>query len=266
MERQVSEQKLAKKAKMLQLFNKYDANCDGWLSKNELRLILVSLGLKDEDSAVLFDHIDANNDGKIAYTEFVHWLYASSHSDKDTVGADVFHKTLDGPQTKEEAIDELMHKVQCMLANPPDGQKALKLKDVFKMLDTNASGKLSITEFVAGAKSLGLASDEDWLEDIFNQIDTHQAKTKYRKKYTQEQIDKITAAAVDNGIEPPIFVHGFPQGDISAFCQKEVVTYSGNDKSKKGKIVYDPYAVKKKDYQITYKEFRAAFKEVLASS
>ena len=54
-------------------FRFFDRNGDGYVSTKELRKALSTIGdkLTKAESAKLFKRIDANNDGKISYEEFV---------------------------------------------------------------------------------------------------------------------------------------------------------------------------------------------------
>eukprot|EP00930_Biecheleria_cincta_P057630 TRINITY_DN4352_c0_g1_i3.p1 TRINITY_DN4352_c0_g1~~TRINITY_DN4352_c0_g1_i3.p1 ORF type:complete len:293 (-),score=73.70 TRINITY_DN4352_c0_g1_i3:344-1135(-) len=244
------------------LFKRCDVDDSGTLSRGELRSALVSCGMRSADVDTIYKAMDSNHDGQINYKEFVSWLH------KGSAEADRLVKPIagigSGPKSPEEALMELMESVNEMKdAPPPEGSKrAPTLKDVFKKLDTNGSGKISMSELKAAMKSVvGYDIDADMLKDVFAMIDTQKGKKKKLKRLSEEEQQEVIEAAIEKGIEPPRFQHGIAEGDISAFLRvpHERVMYSGNDEKKRGKIVYDPHFEPSRDYEITFKEFKAAF-------
>lgn len=63
---------------IIQTFQKWDANGDKFISRDELQKVLKSLGMTEGEVDKVFSCADVNKDGKIDYTEFVSWLYSSS--------------------------------------------------------------------------------------------------------------------------------------------------------------------------------------------
>merc|ERR1719191_1251091 len=66
--------------KLVAKFRQFDANGDGSISLDELRLILLSIGIPEADVPAIFKGADMNGDGKIDYNEFFTWLCGESKS------------------------------------------------------------------------------------------------------------------------------------------------------------------------------------------
>lgn len=244
------------------LFKKCDVDDSGTLSRGELRSALVTCGMRGADVDKIYQAMDSNHDGQINYKEFVSWLH------KGSAEAEVLIRPIaglgSGPKNAEEALLELMESVNEMKdAPPPEGSKrATTLKDVFKKLDTNGSGKLSMSEMKAAMRSVvGYDVDTDMLKEVFAMIDVEKGKKKKLKRLTPEEQQEIIDAAAEKGIDPPRFQDGIAEGDISGFIRvpHERVRYAGNNEKLKGKIVYDPHFEPARDYEITFKEFKKAF-------
>ncbi|CAJ1350548.1 unnamed protein product [Effrenium voratum] len=63
--------------RIIEVFKKFDTNSDGVISKEELTTLLTALGpdmFTGESLETLLAAMDSNNDGKVQYAEFVHWL------------------------------------------------------------------------------------------------------------------------------------------------------------------------------------------------
>lgn len=244
------------------LFKRCDGDDSGTLSRGELRSALVSCGMRGSDVDTIYQAMDTNHDGQINYKEFVSWLHKGSAEAAQMVKP--IAGIGSGPKSPEEAILELMESVNEMKdAPPPEGaKKATTLKDVFKKLDTNGSGKISMSELKAAMKSvIGYDIDSDMLKDVFAMIDVQKGKKKKLKRLSEEEQQEIIEAAIEKGIEPPRFQDGIAEGDISGFLRvpHERVMYGGDNEKKRGKIVYDPHFEPTRDYEITFKEFKTAF-------
>lgn len=244
------------------LFKRCDADDSGTLSRGELRSALVTCGMRSADVETIYGAMDRNHDGRIDYQEFVAWLHKGSDE------AEVLIRPIaglgSGPKNAEEALMELMESVNAMKdAPPPEGsKKATTLKDVFRKLDTNGSGKLSMSEMKATMKTVvGYDVETDMLKEVFAMIDVEKGKRKKLKRLSLEEQQEIIDAAVEAGKEPPRFQDGIAEGDISAFVRAphEKVRYVGNNAKLQGKIVYDPHFEPTRDYEITFKEFKQAF-------
>ncbi|XP_047333298.1 calmodulin-like protein 3 [Impatiens glandulifera] len=59
---------------MREAFNSFDQNGDGFITVDELRSVLSSLGLKqgrtEEDCRIIISRVDADGDGRVNFTEF----------------------------------------------------------------------------------------------------------------------------------------------------------------------------------------------------
>ncbi|CAK9074259.1 unnamed protein product [Durusdinium trenchii] len=72
-----AEEKAKDGQSIIEIFKKFDTNSDGVISKEELTQLLNALGpeMFTKDSLeTLLSAMDSNNDGKVQYAEFVHWL------------------------------------------------------------------------------------------------------------------------------------------------------------------------------------------------
>jgi len=157
---------------------------------------------------------------------------------------------------------------------PAEGEKPTKLKDIFKKMDENGSGKISFTEFKSATSSLGYDLDDDLLKEVFDLIDVQKSKKK-KKRLTDEEIEELISEAKakqaeDPSVEIPEFLDGFPKGDISCWLSHEKVYYCGQKEKwlKERRLIYDPNAAETRDYQITYKEFKQAlqaFKAIIGA-
>ena len=56
--------------KLKEQFNSADVNKDGFLTKDELKVLLAGLG-KDVDVGSFLNSVDVNNDGKLDFHEFI---------------------------------------------------------------------------------------------------------------------------------------------------------------------------------------------------
>ena len=70
-------------AKLEEQFSDADVNKDGFLSKDELKTLLASLG-NEIDVSVFLNSVDVNNDGKLDFNEFVIAASAGHFSKKLT--------------------------------------------------------------------------------------------------------------------------------------------------------------------------------------
>eukprot|EP00930_Biecheleria_cincta_P032794 TRINITY_DN22732_c0_g1_i2.p1 TRINITY_DN22732_c0_g1~~TRINITY_DN22732_c0_g1_i2.p1 ORF type:complete len:240 (+),score=34.09 TRINITY_DN22732_c0_g1_i2:57-722(+) len=60
-----------------QHFRAVDTDRNGFVSRAELLALFETLGLRDELFDRIFDHCDANHDGKLSFDEFVDWVFLS---------------------------------------------------------------------------------------------------------------------------------------------------------------------------------------------
>merc|ERR1719431_43510 len=121
---------------VISAFKRFDENCDGALSQQELVAGTKSLGLNLSSSEVkaIFILADVNQDGEVNYTEFVSALYP--------VAADGIAK-----------LRNSLKDIGCV-------------RQAFKKFDADGDGEISIQELKAGASSVGKFSDGE-LSAIF---------------------------------------------------------------------------------------------------
>eukprot|EP00928_Gymnodinium_smaydae_P089251 TRINITY_DN73243_c0_g1_i1.p1 TRINITY_DN73243_c0_g1~~TRINITY_DN73243_c0_g1_i1.p1 ORF type:complete len:296 (-),score=48.38 TRINITY_DN73243_c0_g1_i1:70-912(-) len=72
-------------------FSRFDASATGYLTRAEMRAMLISLGVSHKASGhkwtrehydILFDQVDTNGDGKLDYAEFADWLMDGAEEDQ----------------------------------------------------------------------------------------------------------------------------------------------------------------------------------------
>lgn len=99
------------------IFEAYDANGDGFISKDELTRVFNDIGF-DGDVGELFAEADIDQDGKISYSEFVMWMDFDDEANKlgdkvaDHYAAHKEQKLQDHSndmQLKEEQVKEKLY-------------------------------------------------------------------------------------------------------------------------------------------------------------
>jgi len=122
---------------VISAFKRFDENCDGALSQQELVAGMKSLGLNLSSSEVkaIFTLADVNQDGEVNYTEFVSALYPIA---------------ADGIAKMRNALKD----IGCV-------------RQAFKKFDADGDGEISLQELKAGAGSVGKFSDGE-LSAIFS--------------------------------------------------------------------------------------------------
>lgn len=262
------------KEMLLQIFDEWDADKNGSISCAELRKVLLAVGLKADQVKTLFVEIDANKDGEISFREFTDWLFGSNAE-----AAEV-KKWVYRTESPKEALQEFMESIKEIIANNPDVKE---LKDIFHSIDSNNNKSLNMSEFVAGAKSLGLRIDKEMLEKLFTLIDTE------RKKVTKPKAPKLKDGWDAEFTKAGVKANKHVEADVYALAgmpnlQGSDTMYCGSDEKKQGKLVHTSYAeyeeviekidpktgkkyqIRKKvneggvpDKLITFKEFEKAF-------
>jgi len=67
-------------AKIRQTFKKWDATGAGKIKEADLRSILSKSGVSDQQIDVLFQSMDKNKDGEVAYDEFINYLFSDGQT------------------------------------------------------------------------------------------------------------------------------------------------------------------------------------------
>ena len=134
---------------VISAFKRFDENCDGSLSQQELVSGVGALGLNLSSAEVkaIFTLADVNQDGEVNYTEFVSALYP--------VAADGIAK-----------IRKALKDIACV-------------RQAFKKFDADGDGEISIQELKGGAKSIGKLSDEELMLSLLLEILTIMATSAF---------------------------------------------------------------------------------------
>jgi len=119
---------------VINLFHRFDANGDGIIGYDELRELLLIIGVEPGDISQVFDQIDTNKDGKVDWDEFVAWVWSENSSMQEAlVGSSaVAAHTL-------QYIDEVLRKQASSLealfaAECKSTPNYLYKEDIFRML------------------------------------------------------------------------------------------------------------------------------------
>eukprot|EP00931_Biecheleriopsis_adriatica_P005201 TRINITY_DN106734_c0_g1_i1.p1 TRINITY_DN106734_c0_g1~~TRINITY_DN106734_c0_g1_i1.p1 ORF type:complete len:497 (-),score=101.05 TRINITY_DN106734_c0_g1_i1:52-1515(-) len=67
------------KDRILQKFKTWDTSNDGRISKDEMKAVLIKVGMTTQDAESVFETADVNKDGFVSFQEFVDWLYGHNN-------------------------------------------------------------------------------------------------------------------------------------------------------------------------------------------
>lgn len=115
-------------------FQTSDFNKNDHLDMDEFRALLALCDIFDDGIQDLFDYIDENGDGAISYEEFKKIFSNTKSMDKSNLYSEI-----------------LLQRVLTALY-----QSKTKLKVVFKRLDSNNDGQISVDELKIGLESMNL--------------------------------------------------------------------------------------------------------------
>lgn len=226
------------KEEVQKAFDLYDVDGNQTLSKSEFRAIMVKCGMRDENVKKLFDHVDCNKDGDINSKEFIKWIFDTSDTNmgdgtSSSKMANV-HQHVDRlNMTKDEALEDfflfmddvrtnaryatlrdqivldpskLKKKVSIKGTDKVEPNKPVSLNEIFKAMDTNNNGKVTMSEFVSGCNLLGIDCEDGMLANLFRVIDQEK---KMKKKIvvkggmladhstlSAEEVEAYTTAAI----------------------------------------------------------------------
>ncbi|KAK0401536.1 hypothetical protein QR680_015842 [Steinernema hermaphroditum] len=126
--------------KMWQLFKEFDTNGDGFIQKSELKEAMIKTGQSPTNREVgdIFDAADANNDGRIDFSEFL----AIARSANIEILRDVFYEidvNHDGFITKDELQDALQ-KMGHFLSDED-------AEVIFEIVDSDKDDRIDFQEF-----------------------------------------------------------------------------------------------------------------------
>ncbi|CAK9062657.1 unnamed protein product [Durusdinium trenchii] len=155
----------------LALFQRFDVNGNGTLGFDELRELLLIIGVPAADVPRLFGVIDTNSDGNIDFEEFIRWMYAQPVDAKEKM----LGSTAVAKQLLREIADSLIAKnippehlfasasvrsdgllsrdelSRILLAYLPDLSPTV-LSEAFHLCDWDHSGWINIEEFVSALR------------------------------------------------------------------------------------------------------------------
>lgn len=136
---------LQRKPALSAVFDKFDSDKSGFLSKGELycMLKLSKPKVTNDEVVALMAKIDSDHDHKVARDEFIRYWFREFHADSD--------------KEWERHID--------MLKN---GQRKVKLQVVFDCYDLNSDGILDLNEFARMLRMNGRLEDKVSAEDILD--------------------------------------------------------------------------------------------------
>jgi len=263
--------KVTDKEHILNMFDEWDGDKNGSISCMEMRKVLIEIGLKADQVKALFQQIDANRDGEISFTEFTNWLFSTGEEAKEA------KKFVYRTESPKEALSEFMAAIKEVSEGDAD------LKAIFAQIDASGNKSVNMTEFVAGAKTLGIHMDEKMLQKIFSFIDTERKKAGAKKKAPKVSDDwdkqfKDAGVKSDKHVKMDAYaLAGMPN------MEHDAVMYCGSNAKLQGKLIHhageytevitkiDPKTGKEvkitrkvneggvPDHLISFKEFEKAF-------
>lgn len=129
-----------------EIFDKYDEDKSGTISREELGKIFITLGLDDSRPELneIFANADDNRTGTIDFSEFLEMMIAASEADDDSD---------DGGDGGDEDPEEL--------------------REQLKRWDKNGDGKISSAELRAFVESEGADISEEELNALIVDLDTN---------------------------------------------------------------------------------------------
>eukprot|EP00930_Biecheleria_cincta_P068775 TRINITY_DN56611_c0_g1_i1.p1 TRINITY_DN56611_c0_g1~~TRINITY_DN56611_c0_g1_i1.p1 ORF type:complete len:328 (-),score=74.09 TRINITY_DN56611_c0_g1_i1:128-1087(-) len=70
---------------VINLFHRFDTNGDGVIGYDELRELLLVIGVDPSDISQVFDQIDTNKDGQVDWDEFVAWVWSENSTTQEAL-------------------------------------------------------------------------------------------------------------------------------------------------------------------------------------
>merc|ERR1719297_157820 len=182
-------------------FKRFDENCDGSLSPQELVAGAKTVGLNLTSSEVkaIFTLADTNNDGEVNYTEFISALYPVASDGlaklrnalKDISCIRQAFKRFDSDGDGEISLQELKSGAASM-GKFSDGE----LSAVFAMGDVDNDGKISFSEFA----KLIIPSANDKISQLKKKMGSANDVAAAFKKFDVNNDGKISNQELENGL------------------------------------------------------------------
>jgi len=183
-------------------FKRFDENCDGSLSQQELVAGTKSLGLNLTSAEVkaIFTLADVNQDGEVNYTEFVSALYPVAsdgvaklrNSLKDVGCVRQAFKKFDADGDGEISIQELKNGA-ASIGKFSDGE----LSAIFALGDVDNDGKISFPEFAR----IVLPSADEKISQLKKSIGSANEVSAAFKKFDVNNDGKISSQELQNGLK-----------------------------------------------------------------
>merc|ERR1712088_604179 len=183
-------------------FKRFDENCDGSLSPQELvsGAKTVGLNLSSSEVKAIFTLADTNNDGEVNYTEFISALYPVASDGlaklrnalKDMSCIRQAFKRFDADGDGEISLQELKSGA-ASLGKFSDGE----LSAVFAMGDVDNDGKISFSEFA----KLVIPSANDKISLLKKKMGSANDVAAAFKKFDVNNDGKISNQELENGLK-----------------------------------------------------------------
>jgi len=119
---------------VINLFHRFDSNGDGVIGYDELRELLLIIGVDPSDISLVFDQIDTNKDGQVDWDEFVAWIWSNdSQTQEALVGSQAVAahtlQYIDEVLKKQASSLEALFSAECRTT-----PNYLYKEDIFRML------------------------------------------------------------------------------------------------------------------------------------
>ena len=133
-------------AKYMEIFNEFDTDGNGYITREELSNVMVQLGQKptDDELMEMIREVDDDLDGQINIDEFMHLMARKMKDTTDTdeelaQGFDQFDKNKD----KSICIDDL----RALMEELGEALTDEDLNDMIRVADLDETGRISFDEF-----------------------------------------------------------------------------------------------------------------------
>ena len=157
--------RLAKqKQKLNEIFNSWDKDKDGYVSREELHKSLPLIGVVTEKPIVdaLFDTMDHERTERIPVSHLASCLRWVSRSKESSV-IKLPSKSLEGKDASEVPVEDLIREALSM--------NAARVIDLFREFDANGDGEISIDEMGKALPMLGISVNKEQTKATFDAFD-----------------------------------------------------------------------------------------------
>lgn len=126
-----------KETRILDAFKAWDKDKNGVITKDELSVVLTSLGCstKPEDLEVMLKEADLDSDGKINYEEMVQWLCRAPHLEQYfLLSLDIFKRNFKDVDVEVLSVQREMQKMQKEFEEGPPDDETAAMKKCFDVM------------------------------------------------------------------------------------------------------------------------------------